>query len=195
MPHQIGVTIRAMVAAEQVADLRKWLTASAPQGLAGGPFRFRHMRGLHFAKLFPDRADRRSEGPADPGQPGPHDGGRRAAAPAPGSGQRSDKSVELRVELRGFESLTLCMPCSVVSFDGVALGPVLAFQSNFDVWGRLAQSGGIWWRWYLVWFWFAGRPLATPALAAFDMNPEGATFHLADHVGEERLPGKRQPRR
>lgn len=52
MPHQIGVTIRAMVAAEQVADLRKWLTASAPQGLADGPFRFRHMRGLHFAKLF-----------------------------------------------------------------------------------------------------------------------------------------------
>ena len=52
MPHQLGVTIRAMVAAEQVADLRKWLTASAPQGLADGPFRFRHMRGLHFAKLF-----------------------------------------------------------------------------------------------------------------------------------------------
>ena len=41
-----------MVAAEQVADLRKWLTASASQGLADGPFRFRHMRGLHFAKLF-----------------------------------------------------------------------------------------------------------------------------------------------
>ncbi|HMD26780.1 MAG TPA: hypothetical protein VKH61_21980, partial [Streptosporangiaceae bacterium] len=46
------MTIRAMVAAEQVADLRKWLTASAPQGLADGPFRFGHMRGLHFAKLF-----------------------------------------------------------------------------------------------------------------------------------------------
>ncbi len=41
-----------MVAAEQVADLRKWLTASAPQGLADGPFRFRHLRGLHFAKLL-----------------------------------------------------------------------------------------------------------------------------------------------
>jgi len=41
-----------MVAAEQVADLRKWLTASAPPGLADGPFHFRHLRGLHFAKLF-----------------------------------------------------------------------------------------------------------------------------------------------
>jgi hypothetical protein len=52
MPHQLGVTIRATVAPEQVADLRKWLAASAPQGLAGGPFHFRHMRGVHFAKLF-----------------------------------------------------------------------------------------------------------------------------------------------
>ena len=52
MPHQLAVTIRAMVAAEQVADLRKWLAASAPQGLADGPFHFRRMRGLHFAKLF-----------------------------------------------------------------------------------------------------------------------------------------------
>ena len=33
-------------------DLRKWLAASAQHGLADGPFRFRHMRGLHFAKLF-----------------------------------------------------------------------------------------------------------------------------------------------
>jgi hypothetical protein len=52
MPHQLAVTIRAMVAAEQVDDLRKWLAASAPQGLADGPFHFRRMRGLHFAKLF-----------------------------------------------------------------------------------------------------------------------------------------------
>ena len=49
--------------------------------------------------------------------------------------------------------------------------------------------------WYLFWFWFAGRPLTTPALAAFGMNPEGATFHLAADVGEERLPGNRPPRR
>ena len=52
MPQQLAVTIRAMVAAEQVDDLRKWLAASAPHGLADGPFHFRHMRGLHFAKLF-----------------------------------------------------------------------------------------------------------------------------------------------
>jgi hypothetical protein len=52
MPQQLGVTIRAMVAADQVADLRKSLTANAPQGLADGPFHFRHLRGLHFAKLF-----------------------------------------------------------------------------------------------------------------------------------------------
>jgi hypothetical protein len=52
MPHQIGVTIRAVVTAEQVADLRKWLAASAPQGMADGPFQFRRMCGLHFAKLF-----------------------------------------------------------------------------------------------------------------------------------------------
>ena len=52
MPQQLGVTIRAMVAAEQVDDLRKWLAASAPQGMADGPFHFRRMRGLHFAKLF-----------------------------------------------------------------------------------------------------------------------------------------------
>jgi hypothetical protein len=47
------------------------------------------------------------------------------------------------------------MPCSRISSDSVALGPVTALQSNFDVWGRLAQSGGIWGRWYLVWSWFA----------------------------------------
>src|SRR6516164_8662482 len=52
MPRQLGVTIRAMVAQDQVADLRKWLAASAPQGMADGPFHFRHMRGLHFAKLY-----------------------------------------------------------------------------------------------------------------------------------------------
>ena len=34
------------------------------------------------------------------------------------------------------------MPCSMVSSDGVALGPITALQSNFDVRGRLAQSGG-----------------------------------------------------
>ena len=37
------------------------------------------------------------------------------------------------VELRGFEPLTFCMPCSMVSSDSVALGPITALQSNFDV--------------------------------------------------------------
>ena len=64
--------------------------------------------------------------------------------------------MELRVELRGFEPLTFCMPCSRVSSDGVVLGLVTAVQSGSDVWGRLARSGEIWGRWYLVWSWFAG---------------------------------------
>jgi len=62
------------------------------------------------------------------------------------------------VELRGFEPLTFCMPCSMVSSDGVALGPVTAVQSRFGVWGRLARSGEIWGRWCLVWSWFSGPP-------------------------------------
>jgi hypothetical protein len=54
--------------------------------------------------------------------------------------QRSDKSVELR----GFEPLTFCMPCSRVSSDSVALRPVTALQSRSNVRGRLARSGEIW---------------------------------------------------
>jgi hypothetical protein len=46
------------------------------------------------------------------------------------------------------------MPCSRVSSDSVALGPSTALQSNSGVRGRLAQSGEIWGRWYLVWHWF-----------------------------------------
>src|SRR6266540_7276028 len=52
MPYQLGVTIRAEVAAEQVAGLREWLAASAKDGVADGPFDFARMRGLHFAKLY-----------------------------------------------------------------------------------------------------------------------------------------------
>jgi hypothetical protein len=44
------------------------------------------------------------------------------------------------------ESPAVCMPCMPVSSDGVALGPVTADQSGFDVWGRLAQSGETWGR-------------------------------------------------
>ena len=57
------------------------------------------------------------------------------------------------VELRGFEPLTFCMPCSTILSDDVALGPVTALQSRFSVWLRLVGSGGIWGRWCLVWYW------------------------------------------
>jgi len=62
------------------------------------------------------------------------------------------------VELRGFEPLTFCMPCSTIPSDGVALGPITTDQNAFDVWGRLAWSDQIWGRWYWVWYWFTGPP-------------------------------------
>ena len=62
------------------------------------------------------------------------------------------------MELRGFEPLTFCMPCIPVSSDHIALGPIAAGESGFNVWGRLAQSGEIWLRWSLAWSWFAGPP-------------------------------------
>lgn len=52
MPHQLGVTIRAEVAAEQVTPLRDWLAKAARDDGADSPFAFGSMRGLHFAKLF-----------------------------------------------------------------------------------------------------------------------------------------------
>ena len=52
MPHQLGVTIRAQVAADQVGPLRNWLAKVAQNGAADSLFAFGHMRGLHFAKLF-----------------------------------------------------------------------------------------------------------------------------------------------
>ncbi len=52
MPHQLGVTIRAQVAADQVGPLRDWLAKVAQNGAADRLFGFGHMRGLHFAKLF-----------------------------------------------------------------------------------------------------------------------------------------------
>src|SRR5712691_11875999 len=51
MPHQLGLTIRATVTAEQVPGLGKWLAETARNGVADGPFDFIRMRGLHFAKL------------------------------------------------------------------------------------------------------------------------------------------------
>jgi len=62
------------------------------------------------------------------------------------------------VELRGFEPLTFCMPCSRVSSDGVALGPVPAGHQDCGVRGRRAVAGGIWRRWHLVWHWNLRTP-------------------------------------
>ena len=48
------------------------------------------------------------------------------------------------VELRGFEPLTFCMPCSLVSSDDVALGPVVAVQSGSIALGTSGSVRGIW---------------------------------------------------
>jgi hypothetical protein len=42
------------------------------------------------------------------------------------------------------ERMGVCMPCSRVSSDSVARGLVTSVQRRYGVWGRLAQSGGIW---------------------------------------------------
>jgi len=52
MPYQVGVTIRAEVAADQVPSLRKWLADVARTGLAEPPFDFAHLRGVHFARFY-----------------------------------------------------------------------------------------------------------------------------------------------
>lgn len=52
MPYQIGVTIRAPVAADRVPELRAWLAEIARQGLAEGPFNLARARGLHFARFY-----------------------------------------------------------------------------------------------------------------------------------------------
>jgi hypothetical protein len=63
MPHQLGVTIRAQVAADQFVPLRDWLAKVAHDRTTDSLFAFGHMRGLHFAKLFA------LEGGTDPGGP------------------------------------------------------------------------------------------------------------------------------
>src|SRR5215467_2362677 len=52
MPHQIGVTIRAPVAAERVPELRHWLAEAAKKGLGEASFGFAGCRGLHFARFY-----------------------------------------------------------------------------------------------------------------------------------------------
>jgi hypothetical protein len=83
------------------------------------------------------------------------------------------------VELRGFEPLTFCMPCMMVSSDDIALGLITAVQSGFGVCGRLARSGEIWGRWSLVWYWFAGSP------SQEGLNP-GTPDHSRHHNSGDR---------
>src|SRR5215468_4683375 len=52
MPHQIGVTIRAPVAAGRVAELRQWLAEAGKKGMGEAPFGFAGCRGLHFARFY-----------------------------------------------------------------------------------------------------------------------------------------------
>ena len=66
MPHQLGVTIRAQVAADQVGPLRNWLAKVAQNGAADSLFAFGRMRGLHFAKLFVLEEPTDSGGPPIP---------------------------------------------------------------------------------------------------------------------------------
>src|SRR5215813_10325838 len=52
MPHQIGVTIRAPVAAERMPELRQWLAETEKKDLAEAPFGFAGCRGLHSARFY-----------------------------------------------------------------------------------------------------------------------------------------------
>jgi hypothetical protein len=52
MPHQVGVTIRAPVAAERLPALRRWLAEAGRDGQAGRLFGFAGLTGLHFARLY-----------------------------------------------------------------------------------------------------------------------------------------------
>ena len=85
------------------------------------------------------------------------------------------------VELRGFEPLTFCMPCSMVSSDGVALGLVATVQSGYRVWGGLARSGGIWVH--------TGRPPARcPWFGSFSGGPRSEPdWRLSAHPALQRL--------
>jgi hypothetical protein len=66
MPHQLGVTIRAEVTADQVAPLRDWLAQVAQGATADSLFAFGRMRGLHFAKLLLLEEAADPSGPAIP---------------------------------------------------------------------------------------------------------------------------------
>jgi hypothetical protein len=51
MPYQVGVTIRAEVAPDQLLPLREWLADSGRKGLAEPPFDVAHLHGVHFARF------------------------------------------------------------------------------------------------------------------------------------------------
>jgi len=73
------------------------------------------------------------------------------------------------------------VPCSRVSSDEIALGPVTALQSSSNVRGRLARSGGIWWH--------TGRPPARCLwFRSFSGGPRSEPdWHLSAHPALQRL--------
>ena len=83
MPHQLGITIRAPVAAGRVAELRDWLAEIARKGLAEGPFDFTHLRRAPLRQALPAGRDGGPGRPTDSGDLGVHERGGRAAAPSP----------------------------------------------------------------------------------------------------------------
>jgi len=87
------------------------------------------------------------------------------------------------VELRGFEPLTFCMPCSTIPSEDVALGPVPADQNGSNIRGRLARSGGIWARRSLVWSWVIRLPVNEGATVAARVTD--GTMTLVGHCHGE----------
>ncbi|GAA2078874.1 hypothetical protein [Actinomadura alba] len=59
MPHQIAVTIRAPIDEGRADELRKRLVEVGRAGMAGAPFRFDRLPGVHFARFFvlPEQQD------------------------------------------------------------------------------------------------------------------------------------------
>ena len=71
------------------------------------------------------------------------------------------------MELRGFEPLTFCVPCTPVLSDRVGLGPATAGQRSCCGWGRRVVAGGICGHWLWVWRCVSGYPSrGTPQIAA-----------------------------
>jgi hypothetical protein len=62
------------------------------------------------------------------------------------------------------------------------LGLVAAFQSHCRVWGGLARSGGIWGRWYLVWYWFCRACRQTEIHYAIRITDDTMTVHTVDRI-------------